>query len=166
MTTTDSLVFNGSAETDGHYNIVGGAGNDTFTGGNAADTMNGNGGHDVFVYQDVSQSTGISHDKIVGFDATAEKFDLDVTVTGINTAFSGGKLTTANFDANLTAAVTAAHLAAGHAVLFTATSGGLAGHTFLVVDANGAAGYQAGQDYVMEISAGTHLAGLSTGDFI
>lgn len=166
LTKTDTLVFNGSAETDGHFNIVGGLGNDTFTGGDGADTMTGNGGNDVFVYQDVSQSTGLTHDKIVGYDATAEKFDLDVTVTGINTAFSGGKLTTANFDANLTAAVTAAHLAAGHAVLFTATAGNLSGHTFLVVDANGTAGYQAGQDYVMEISAGTHLASLSTGDFI
>jgi hypothetical protein len=43
-------------------------------------------------------------------------------------------------------------------VLFTPDGGNLAGHTFLVVDVNGAAGYQAGQDYVFQLDSGTHLA--------
>jgi RTX calcium-binding nonapeptide repeat (4 copies) len=166
LASNQTFIFDGSAETDGRFNILGGSGNDTITGGNGADTITGGAGADTFVYQDVSQSTGILHDKFIGFDATADKFDLDVAVSGINTAFSGGKLTAANFDANLAADVTSSHLSAGHAVLFTATSGGFTGHTFLVIDANGIAGYQAGQDYVMDVTGGAHLTSLSTGDFV
>lgn len=40
-------------------------------------------------------------------------------------------------------------LTAGHAVFFTPDSGSLAGQLFLVVDGNGTAGYQAGQDFVI-----------------
>jgi Ca2+-binding RTX toxin-like protein len=36
----DTLTFDGSAETDGHFSITGGAGNDTVTGGALADTFN------------------------------------------------------------------------------------------------------------------------------
>ncbi|HTT98228.1 MAG TPA: calcium-binding protein [Rhizomicrobium sp.] len=54
-----SLTFDASAETDGHYIVYGGKGNDTLTGGALADkfhleqggndTVHGNGGDDVFV---------------------------------------------------------------------------------------------------------------------
>jgi hypothetical protein len=78
---------------------------------------------------------------------------------------TAGKLTVANFDANLTAALSG-HLLAGHVELFTASTGSLAGHTYLVVDANGVAGYQAGQDYVIELTSATHLGQLTTTAFI
>jgi len=41
----------------------------------------------------------------------------------------------------------------------------LSQHTFLVVDANGAAGYQAAADYVFELNNPAHLANLSVHDF-
>src|SRR6185503_9706395 len=45
---TDSLTFDGSAETDGNFAITDGAGNDVLTGGQGADTFNlQNGGTDA-----------------------------------------------------------------------------------------------------------------------
>ena len=42
-------------------------------------------------------------------------------------------------------------LGAGQAALFTANAGTLSGHVFAVIDVNGQAGYQAGQDLVIEL---------------
>ncbi len=41
-------------------------------------------------------------------------------------------------------------LQANSAVLFNPTSGGLAGRSFAIIDANGDGDYQNGQDYVIE----------------
>ncbi|HTQ14239.1 MAG TPA: calcium-binding protein [Rhizomicrobium sp.] len=184
LTGVNLLNFNGSNETDGRFDLIGGGGNDVLRGGAGNDVLSGNGGanwftgglgadrisspgaHDRFIYTDVSESTSTTHDIITGFAANTERFDLDVTVTGVNGAMHSGMLRAKAFDADLTTAVDAAHLAAGHAVLFTPSSGNLAGHTYLIVDANGVAGYQAGQDYVMEIVSGTHLTSLSAATFI
>ena len=184
LTGSDTLSFNGSAETDGRFVLTGGTSNDVLTGGAGNDVLTGNagnnlftggmgadhivsaGGHDHFIYDDASESTGLAHDVITGFNALEGKFDLDVTVTGINSEVVSGRLSTANFDANLATAIGSAQLAAGHAVLFTPTVGNLAGHTFLIVDANGVAGYQAGQDYVFDLASATHLTSLATTDFI
>jgi Ca2+-binding RTX toxin-like protein len=185
LTSSYALKFDGSAETDGRYVLDGGAGNDYLTGGAGNDVLTGNGGdnrftggggedrivatgdsHDRFIYTDVSDSTSTTHDVIVGFSATADAFDLDVTVTGISTEVTSGRLSTASFDANLASAIGSGQLAAGHAVLFTPTTGNLAGHTFLIVDANGVAGYQAGQDYVFDVTGAAHLNLLATSDFI
>jgi Ca2+-binding RTX toxin-like protein len=178
------LTFNGSAETDGRFVVIGGAGADVLTGGAGndifvggagnnildggagADRLTGGRGSDTFVYAGVSDSTSVNHDIVTGFNTVNDRIDLDVAVTGIDTEVTGGQLTTANFDANLASAIGAGQLAAGHAVLFTPTLGGLAGHTFLIVDANGVAGYQAGQDYVIELVGGAHLSHLMVGDFI
>ena len=46
-----------------------------------------------------------------------------------------------------------------------ASAGNLAGHTYIIVDANGVAGYQAGADFVIELTAATNLGSLSTADF-
>jgi Ca2+-binding RTX toxin-like protein len=172
---TNHFSFNGAAETDGKFvmlggdgndALTGGAGNDSFTGGGGADMLTGNGGSDTFVYTAVNQSDGFLHDTVSGYDALADKFDLAVTVTGIDSAVTSGALSAASFDTDMAAALGAAHLAAGHAVVFTPTSGDLAGHTYLVVDAHGAAGYAANQDYVIELASSVHLANLATGDFI
>jgi hypothetical protein len=58
-------------------------------------------------------------------------------------------LNAASLDSDLAAAL--AGLNANHAVQFTADSGTLAGHNFEVIDTNGIAGYQAGQDMVIEL---------------
>jgi hypothetical protein len=73
-------------------------------------------------------------------------------MTGNHDTFSRkdtGALSTATFDTDMGAAM-AGVLNPNGAVLFTASSGDLAGHLFLAVDQNGVAGYQAGQDFVIE----------------
>ncbi len=54
-------------------------------------------------------------------------------------------------------------LGAHQAVLFTPDQGDLKNHVFLIVDANGTAGYQSGHDFVFELqgTSGT----LTTSDF-
>ncbi len=169
-----TLNFDGTAETDGKFDIIGGAGADTLKGGHGDDFLQGGGkgdslaggaGQDTFVYDAVSDSTGTQYDTIVKFDATADKFDLPFSVAGINAARTTGALSTATFQGDLATAL-AGHLGAHRAVLFTPDSGTLAGQTFLVVDANGTAGYQANADLVIHLSQGVHLTSLSAGDFI
>ena len=172
--TGNALTFNGSAETDGRLfltggagadHLIGGDGNDVLTGNGGADMLTGGSGQDHFIYAAVSDSTGANYDRILDFDASFDKFKLPVSVTGIDATISSGGLSKANFDANLASAADAAHLAASHAVVFTPDSGGLAGHTFLIVDANGTAGYQADQDLVFDITGAAHLANLTVHDF-
>jgi hypothetical protein len=157
--------------------VNGTSGNDTINassinafvlnGGGGADTFTVSTGHDVFVYGAASDSTGPSYDTIIGLDTTRDVFHLNSAVTGIDTAVNSGMLDSgANFNAELAADIGSAQLGANHAVLFTATTGNLAGHTFLIVDTNGVAGYQAGADLVIDVTGGHHLTGLSTSDFI
>jgi len=77
---------------------------------------------------------------------------------------TSGKLSTATFNSDLAADLGATKLGADHAVLFTASKGDLAGDTFLVVDLNGTAGYQAGQDLVIRLTGATGT--LATANFI
>ncbi|MCW5737423.1 MAG: hypothetical protein KIS73_25080, partial [Enhydrobacter sp.] len=72
----------------------------------------------------------------------------------------------ATFDADLAAALNATALLTNHAVLFNPNAGGHAGQTFLVVDANATAGYQAGQDLVVRLEAPLNLGSLDKTDFI
>jgi Ca2+-binding RTX toxin-like protein len=65
---TNTLNWDGSAESNGHFSvdgsgnndtITGGAGNDTFTGGAGVDSLTGGNGNDVFVYNSaVADQTG------------------------------------------------------------------------------------------------------------
>jgi Ca2+-binding RTX toxin-like protein len=154
---TTSITFDGSGEHDGALRIYGGAAGDTLTGSNGADWIFGGGGGDLltgglggdtFFYDDASQSTSVNYDKIFGFDDSSDKLDFPFAVTGL-AAPASGNLSTASFDTDLGAAFTG--LTSHQAGMFTATGGDLSGHTFLVVDANGTQGYQAGSDYVIEI---------------
>jgi Ca2+-binding RTX toxin-like protein len=181
---SDHFVFNGAAETAGQFHIIGGAGtnvltggaagdqldggasSDVLTGGGGSDLLDGHGGGDVFVYGPASDSTGAGHDIITDFDALSDHLDLTFGVNGIDAALAGGRLRSDHFDHDLARAVGVADLAAHHAVLFTPDRGSLAGHTFLIVDGNGIAGYQAGQDLVIQLDDATHLSSLSTGNFI
>ena len=168
-TGNDSL--NGGAGNDtlnggvGNDTLNGGAGTDRLIGGAGSDTLNGGAGADIFVYSAVSQSTGPVHDILTGVDFLADRLDLTVAVTGIDSAVGTGTLSKALFDGQLTTAL-AGHLKAHHAILFTPSAGDLSGHTFLVVDGDGTAGYSSGVDYVFDVTGATNLAGLGTGDFI
>jgi hypothetical protein len=78
------LLFDGSAETDGSFRILGGAGKDTLTGGagddilfggGGGDVLAGGGGNDLFLYQDAGQSSAGASDSIAGF-AAGDRIDL------------------------------------------------------------------------------------------
>jgi len=145
--------------------IRGDAGANQIAGGAGADLINGMGGGDTFIYRAVSESTGVNYDVITGFDAATDKFDFTFAVTGVDVTVGSGSLSSASFDTDLAAAVGAGQLASHHAVLFNVSAGSLAGDTFLVVDANGIPGYQAGQDLVIQLDQPIHLLVLSTSDF-
>jgi trimeric autotransporter adhesin len=178
--------FNGSAETDGHYNIlasafgnvIGGALSDTITlagGSGSGGNVTGGGGGDTIDlgstsnfetlhYGAVSDSTSVNYDTIKHVNFANDTFDLSTgDPTAIDARVATGALSTASFDSDLAAAVGAAQLAAHHALLFTPNSGTLSGHKFLIVDANGVAGYQAGADLVIDVSGATGTP--TTGDF-
>jgi Ca2+-binding RTX toxin-like protein len=184
-----------SAETDGTLTItlnvpesgagsgvesaIAGAGNDTLTddGGNAiAVTMTGGGGADTItcgagsttdtlVYNAASDSTGVNFDTVSNFATANDVFNMPGTISGVDATVTSGALHTATFDTDLAAAIGAGQMGAHHAVLFTPTSGDYNGDTFLIIDANGTAGYQAGADYVIELSNAQNLASLSTANF-
>ena len=128
-------------------------GNDTLIGGAGSDTMSGGAGRDVFLFNAVSDSTGPARDLIREIRFGEDKFDFTVVPSAIDAAVNTGTLNALTFDDDLEAAIGASQLGAGHAVLFDPSAGTLNrdGHFFLIVDANGIAGYQAGEDYVVEI---------------
>jgi Ca2+-binding RTX toxin-like protein len=176
---TDSLVFNGSKESGGNLSIQGGAGNDTLTGGmgddiitggGGADHLNGGGGaNDQFVYNHVSDSTSSNYDTIVGFNAAGDTINIETGLGGVaafNTEVTTGLLQTAHFDADLATAIGANQLGAHDAVLFDPSSGNLKGQLFIIIDQNGVAGYQAGQDLVIDITGATNLSHLEPGTVI
>ncbi|HWA91745.1 MAG TPA: calcium-binding protein [Rhizomicrobium sp.] len=169
LTGAHTLTFNGSGETAGSFGLKGGAGDDTLTGGSqadsflggiGADTLTGNGGADTFFYTSALQSTGTAHDTIAGFAAGTDKLDLTTVVNQVYGA-SGSLDSGANFDSQL-AALNAMHI--GGATEITVTGGTLAGHIILIVDGDGNAQYNAGSDYVFDITG--HTGTLATGDFI
>ena len=162
LLSADKVNFDGSAESDGHFVLTGGAGADTFKGGLQGDTFTGGAGADTFAYDGPSQSTSTTHDTITDFDATVDKFDLNVAVTSIHVPLAGS-IDAANFDNNLGFIVNDA-LSAGAAVVINANAGDLNGHAFLVVMAAGNGFYTAGSDYVMDITGSTGT--LTTGNFV
>jgi Ca2+-binding RTX toxin-like protein len=170
----DRMNVNGSAETDGTLLLTGGAGDDTLTGGAlndkiygglGADVMSGNAGVDVFKYKTAADSTGPNYDTLVGFDFASDKIALKTSVSGVNAMINGASLSTATFDSDLASAVDAAHLGRHHAAIVAATAGDLAGDKFLIVDQNGVAGYQAGQDIVILLDHAQNIASLDAADF-
>jgi hypothetical protein len=145
-----SLTFDGSAEGDGSFKFMGGDGATTFAGGGKGDTLLLGAGAETLRYTAASQSTGFGHDKVTGFDAAVDSFDIWTSVT-VDSAITSGLLKGgAQFEATLTKAM--ADLEAGHAVLFTADAGNLAGVSFLVIDADGIQGWQSGADLVIRMN--------------
>lgn len=163
----EALLFDGSAESDGAFILFGGNGDDTLgggggadviLGGDGADLLIGGGGADIFVYGQAGQSTGTGHDRLFDFDPTVDRIDLPFAVSGFAAAVTVGSLSSASFDDDLVAAL--GGLGAGQAVVFRPNDGELLGEVFLIVDANGEAGYQPGEDYVFALP-NTDLADLT-----
>ena len=156
----EHIEFDGSAELDGRFAFYGSEGDDRFEGGGGndrmhglggADSLTGGGGADRFAYTGAAESSGDSYDTLVDFDPGEDRIDLLGSVTGFGDAVEGGTLSTASFDADLGAALGTDALGVGEAVLFEPDAGDLAGTLFLIVDANGEEGYQAGEDYVFAL---------------
>jgi hypothetical protein len=102
----------------------------------------------------------------VGFDFASDKINAPHRIKAIDAAISSGALSAATFDTDLSTTLDGTHLGGYHAALFTPTTGGLAGQTFLIVDADGIAGYQAGQDFVFNLEGAVNLAGLDVTDIV
>ena len=175
LQSSTTLTFNGSKETNGNFVIEGGAGNDTLiggagadhiTGGLGADIITGGGGADIFVFTMVADSTSMTYDTITDFDAATNKLDLWFTPSGVAAALNTGTLDSFAFDTDLAKYVKASILPAHDAVLFTPNAGDLKGQTFLIVDVNGTAGYQAGADLVIDLSHLAHASSFGIGNFI
>jgi Ca2+-binding RTX toxin-like protein len=168
------MIFDGSAESDGRFVFfgseagdvfLGGAGDDRILGLGGADILSGGGGRDSFVYTGAAESSGPDFDILADFDPATDRIDLLGAVSGFGAAVTSGSLSQASFDNDLGAAL--GGLGASQAVWFAPDAGDLAGQIFLIVDANGIAGYQEGEDYVFAVS-GAPLADLTghTGFFI
>jgi Ca2+-binding RTX toxin-like protein len=152
----------------GKDQIDGGDGDDTLTGGLNADRLAGSAGLDKFAYlAGAADSTGPNFDTITGADFNAQdRFDLALTITGIDAKVNGGTLSKATFNDDLEDAVGNGDLGVAHAVLFKADAGDYAGKTFLVINMNGEAGYEANEDLVVLLDGATNLNNLDTLDFI
>lgn len=154
----DHFLFDGSAESDGMFFIlgsdggdvvIGGGGDDRFYGLGGGDSLAGGGGSDIFIYFDAGESSGTDYDTIADFDPAADRIDLPGAVSGFADAIEGGALSTATFNEDLAAAL--GGLAPSQAVWFAPDAGDLAGQIFLIVDGNGQPGYQEGEDFVIAV---------------
>src|SRR5262249_41614855 len=150
----------------GDDTLNGGTGGDRLVGGDGADKLNGGSQQGIFVFNLAEDSTSTAHDVVKAADFALDLWDVPGTVLGINTTIHHRKLTPGSFDANLHAVVTAGKLGSHHAVVFPPDNGNLKHHTFLIVDLNGVAGYQAHGDLVVELTGAKHLDNLDAGDFI
>ncbi len=118
-------------------------------------------------FRGVSHSTGPHYDTIDHFRVGEDHIRASILADGLGgvDATVHGMLSSATFDADAALAVNGGALNASDAVLFQPTSGDLAGHTFLFIDANNVAGYQTGADYVIELTNASNLSHLARGDF-
>jgi hypothetical protein len=141
--TGDHLTFD-SAGTFNGITIFSGAGSDQFSVSPFATN--------TFVYSGLPLS-GDTRDTITDFNNSGTDVVVFHTVSAVQSHF-GGTLNNASFDSDLASDLPAGLLPAGDAMVFTPDSGDLALDTFLIVDGNGVAGYQAGSDLVIELGFG------------
>jgi len=107
LSAAEALTFNGAAETDGSFNVRGGAGADSITGGAkadqiwgnlGADQLSGGAGKDVFEYRAAAESTSASRDTILDFAAGDRINLIDIDADG-NAANGNGKFAFIGSDA-------------------------------------------------------------------
>jgi hypothetical protein len=149
----------------GKDTLLGNAGADNLYGYRGADHLDGGIGADVLRYGAATDSTGVNFDTASHFDFGQDTFDVWFKVGKIDAAVKGATLSKVNFDASMTGLLKG-HLKAHDAIVVQVAHGHYAGDTFLVVDANGNAGYQTGHDLVIALDHAAHLGQLSAGDFV
>jgi Ca2+-binding RTX toxin-like protein len=162
---TGNNILRGYAGVD---TLNGGAGNDILIGGTSSDVLNPGSDtvRDIIRFGAATESTGSLRDIVTGMDLNGEDvFDFTVVPTNINAQVNAGALSLATLNANIASAVNAA-LSANGAVLFDPSSGDLniAGHVYLVVDANGDGSYTPNADYLVQLINPTGT--LTLDDFI
>ena len=140
----------------GHDELYGGAGNDHLIGGRNVDILGGGEGHDVFKFNPNPHIQDRAVDKIVDFNTHEDKINTPAHITGIDPELSGH---------GSAADVLDGHLNAQHAVIVTARAHH---HTkvYLAVDINGVAGFQQGEDLLVQLTHAQHLDDLHIGNFI
>jgi Ca2+-binding RTX toxin-like protein len=133
--TVSKLTYNGSLETNGTLNIIGGNlndnliggdKNDTLTGGGGADILDGNAGNDTFVYKSIADSnfdSNVAFDTIDNFGVAGDV--LDLTAAGF---------TSTQFLSTFTAAQ-ATLLQAAQAVSFNIGKNSLAAFNYIGAEA-------------------------------
>ncbi|HEX2594667.1 MAG TPA: bluetail domain-containing putative surface protein [Rhizomicrobium sp.] len=140
-----------------HNTLDGGSGDDMLSSGGGADTLIGGTGLDRFVF--AAPSLVANMDTIADFTA-GEHLDTPFHITAFDTAVEHS-VSAATFSDDLTAV--GANLAANHAIVFTAGSGDLAGHRYLLIGFDGAVGFNADTDWVIQIDG---TAPITTATFI
>jgi Ca2+-binding RTX toxin-like protein len=171
---TQANIINGNSGNnllrgfEGADTLNGGGGNDTLNGGTASDSLNpgSDAVRDTLLFGAVVESTGSLRDIVTGMDLSQEdRFDFTVMPTIIDAQVNAGALSLATINADIAAAVNAG-LSANGAILFDPSSGDLdiAGHVFLVVDANGDGNYTPNADYLVQLV--NHTGALNLNDFI
>jgi Ca2+-binding RTX toxin-like protein len=176
----DVLDFTAAGNKHVAFVVKGGSGNDAIAAGKAegnelegnggADTLTANKKQDVLTFAAAPDSTGSGYDTVAGFDAEMDLINVRFTVVpgvpaAVDPKVKGGTLSAATFDADLEAAVGTGELDVDHAVLYRAKFGDLADKWFLIVDGNGEAGYQGGEDLVVYLQDPRHIGGLSLASF-
>jgi hypothetical protein len=141
--TGDHLTFDSEGTSNG-ITIFSGAGSDQFSVSPFATN--------TFVYSGLPLSSD-TRDTITDFDSSGTDVIVFHAVSAVQ-SISGGTLNNSSFDFDLANDLPAFGFPAGEAVVFTPFSGDLQFDTFLIVDGNGVAGYQAGFDLVIELGIG------------
>jgi len=135
----------------GNDTINAGAGDDIIVGGAGIDTLTGGAGSDTFTFSTHANDSVIAFSTIEGIDkitdlvvdgATADKIDLDITVSAVNTSVIG-TANQATFISDLNTLLSVStngfnkDIAADISASFVSVNGGdLTGKTYLVVDAD------------------------------
>lgn len=168
---TAAVTMLGGAD---HDNLFGAKGADTLSasgggdyirGAGGADTLTGGGGADSFDYRSARDSTGTAFDTITDFKSGTDQIALTYTIDAVDTPVVTGSASLATLNADIEDAVDASQLHAERALLFTPDGGDFDGQTFIVIDRNGTAGYQAGKDFLILMGAQAEPEGLSASDF-
>jgi hypothetical protein len=101
-------------------------------------------------------------DTIVGFNALTDVLQLPNGVTGLDSSPLGIIASTVDGLLNLVGNTLGSH----DAMVVQPILGLLSGNAFMLVDQNGVAGFQAGQDMIVELQNATHLGSLDLGNFL